>query len=103
MAEVKTHKNQKHKVESTQNLGGAPVGNKNAAKSAQLSAMLRSALEANDRSKLRNGLEQLTNAFNDGERWAIEFVFDRLEGKASQTLDANINGSLDMSINVKFG
>lgn len=103
MAENKHQENQTDTFELNTRGKGAPLGNKNAAKSAQLSAMLRSALEENDKAKLRNGVSQLANAFNDGERWAIEFVFDRLEGKASQTIDANVNGLVDMSINVKFG
>lgn len=73
--------NQEDKVEST-NKGGAPIGNRNAAKGAQLTAMVLSALNENDREKLRKGVNEVANAFADGERWAIEFVFDRAEGKA---------------------
>jgi hypothetical protein len=74
--------NQESTVESTTNKGGAPVGNKNAAKGAQLSALLHAALNANDRLKMRQGVEAVADAFAEGERWAVEFVFDRFEGKA---------------------
>jgi len=73
--------NQEDKIESN-NKVGAPVGNKNAAKGSQLTALLHAALNANDRLKLRLGVEKVADAFAEGERWAIEFVFDRFEGKA---------------------
>ena len=61
---------------------GAPEGNNNAGKGSQLSALLRAALNANDRLKMRQGVEAVADAFAEGERWAVEFVFDRFEGKA---------------------
>ena len=66
----------------TTNKGGAPEGNNNAGKGSQLSALLRAALNANDRLKMRKGVEKVADAFAQGERWAVEFVFDRFEGKA---------------------
>lgn len=66
----------------TNNSRGAPEGNNNAGKGSQLSALLRAALNANDRLKMRQGVEKVADAFAEGERWAIEFVFDRFEGKA---------------------
>ena len=102
MAKDKKQTKQIDKVEST-NLGGAPKGNDNAAKGRQVTAMLANALGENDKKRLREGVEMIANAFAEGERWAVDVVFDRLEGKATQTVDTNINGSLDMSINVKFG
>lgn len=67
-------------------MAGAPIGNQNAAKGAQLTAMLTAALEANDKAMLRDGIQKLATAFAEGERWAIEFVFDRKEGKAAQSM-----------------
>ena len=61
---------------------GAPIGNKNAAKGAQLTSMLEFALNQNDKALLRDGITKVAEAFALGERWAIEFVFDRMEGKA---------------------
>jgi hypothetical protein len=67
---------------TNKNKPGAPLGNNNAGKGSQLSALLHAALNANDRLKLRLGVEKVADAFAEGERWAIEFVFDRFEGKA---------------------
>jgi hypothetical protein len=88
-------------VDSTKNPGGAPVGNQNAAKGAQLTAMLMHALEDNDRQKLREGIAKLATAFSEGERWAIEFVFDRKEGKAAQAL--TLKGDEENPLHVTHG
>lgn len=83
--------NQNDDVEST-NKGGAPVGNKNAAKARQMSAMLEHALNANNRHKLREGIDKISNAFAEGEVWAVNFVFDRIEGKPTQKLEGSGEG-----------
>ena len=72
--------------------GGQP-NNNNAGEGKQLSAMFKSALEANNRKKMREGIQKLADAFANGERWAIEFAFDRNEGKAIQTTNVNITKS----------
>ena len=64
------------------NKRGAPVGNNNSGKGSQLSALLHAALNSKDRLKMRQGVEKIADAFAEGERWAVEFVFDRFEGKA---------------------
>jgi len=89
------------KVESTIDKGGAPTGNKNAAKGAQLTSMLVAAINDNDRAKLRSGVQKVADAFADGERWAIEFVFDRAEGKAAQAV--TLKGDEDNPIHVNHG
>ena len=95
--------NQIDKVEST-NKGGAPVGNKNAAKGAQLTAMVLAALNRNDREQLRKGVDEVARAFAEGERWAIEFVFDRAEGKAvaRQEITGADGEALPLSIGITF-
>jgi hypothetical protein len=95
--------NQQDKVEST-NKGGAPVGNKNAAKGAQLTAMLMAALDVNNKEKLREGVQKVAQAFAEGERWAVEFVFDRAEGKAvaRQEITGADGADLPLSIGVTF-
>lgn len=95
--------NQEDKVEST-NKGGAPVGNKNAAKGAQLTAMVLAALNKNDRQPLRDGVDKIAEAFAAGERWAIEFVFDRAEGKAvaRQEITGADGEALPLSIGITF-
>ena len=40
--------------------------------------------------KLRAGLEKVLQLFAEGDRWAIEYVTDRLDGKATQTTNVNI-------------
>ena len=94
--------NQEDKIES--NGRGAPVGNKNAAKGAQLTAMLDFALNKDDKKLLRDGINQLAKAFSEGERWAIEFAFDRIEGKAvARTELSGADGSpLPLSIGISF-
>jgi len=93
---------QKDKVEST-NKGGAPVGNTNAAKARQVTAMLEAALGKNDKKRLRDGVEQIADAFANGEVWAINTVFDRLEGKPAQTvIGAGDNGEILTSLTVEF-
>lgn len=96
--------NQEYTVESTTNKGGAPVGNKNAAKGAQLTAMLDFALNDNDKELLRKGIKEVAKAFAAGERWAIEFAFDRIEGKSvARTELTGIDGSpLPMGISVEY-
>jgi len=83
---------------------GAPEGNNNAGKGSQLSALLRAALNANDRKKMRDGVEAVADAFSVGERWAIEFVFDRFEGKAvAKTEISGADGSpFPIGISVEY-
>jgi hypothetical protein len=94
--------NQEDKIES--NGRGAPVGNKNAAKGAQLTAMLEFALNKNDKELLRKGIDNVAKSFAEGERWAIEFAFDRIEGKSvARTELTGIDGSpLPMGISVEY-
>ena len=40
--------------------------------------------------KLRAGLEKVMDLFAGGDKWAIEYVTDRLDGKATQTTNVNI-------------
>jgi hypothetical protein len=96
-------KNQKDTNETT-NLGGAPQGNNNAGKGSQLSALLRAALNSNDRLKMRQGVDAVADAFAEGERWAVEFVFDRLEGKAivKQELSTADGSSFPLGLTVNF-
>lgn len=81
-------------VDSTKkNLGGAPIGNTNSVKGSQLTQMLNAALNANDRQALRDGIAMIAKAFAEGDKSTRDFVFDRLEGKAIQTTNVNINKS----------
>lgn len=88
----------------TINKVGAPEGNNNAGKGSQLSALLRAALNSNDRLKMRLGVEKIADAFAEGERWAVEFVFDRFEGKAvaKTELSGPDGSSIPVSIPLEF-
>lgn len=91
-------------TKETNNSRGAPEGNNNAGKGSQLSALLRAALNSNDRLKMRLGVEKVADAFAEGERWAVEFVFDRFEGKAvAKTEISGVDGSpIPLSIPLEF-
>jgi hypothetical protein len=84
--------NQEDKIE-TNGKRGAPVGNNNAGKGRQVSAMIEAALNDNNRAKLREGVQKVADAFAAGEVWAINTVLDRLEGKPHQS--TTISGDSD--------
>jgi hypothetical protein len=69
-------------------------GNQAAAKGRKVEKMLERVLLQDDDKRLRQGLETVMDMFAVGERWAVEYVTDRLDGKAKQTVDANITGEL---------
>ena len=83
---------------------GAPEGNNNAGKGSQLSALLRAELNADDRKKMRAGVTKVADAFAEGERWAIEFVFDRFEGKAvsKQEISGADGSPIPFSVGVRL-
>ena len=89
---------------TTKNKGGAPVGNNNAGKGSQLTALLHAALNSNDRLKMRLGVEKVADAFAEGERWAVEFVFDRFEGKAvaKQEISGPDGSAIPVSLPIEF-
>lgn len=39
---------------------------------------------------LRRIMDKVIELATEGERWAVEFIADRLDGKPAQTIDANI-------------
>ena len=65
---------------------GAPFGNQYALKGTKATDYLRRALAVDDWKRLRRGCNAIANAFADGEQWAAQLVFDRLDGKAALTL-----------------
>ena len=66
--------------------GGGQIGNQNAAKKDQMARMLKAALDENDRARLRKGIEKVADAFAAGERWAVEFAFERIDGRLKQSI-----------------
>jgi len=69
-------------IESTNDKGGAPIGNQNAKKGKLFYDQLRKVLVQNDQLKLRMVTEKLVDAAVDGEPWAVKEVIDRMDGKA---------------------
>ncbi len=65
---------------------GAPAGNQNAAKSKLVHDALRKMVIQDDQKRLRNGLEKVMQAFEEGEPWAVQFVRDSLDGKPAQSM-----------------
>lgn len=65
---------------------GAPVGNKNAAKSRDWERAIRRALFNNEGS-LQRIAQNLVKAAESGEQWAVTELGNRLDGKPSQALD----------------
>lgn len=74
---------------------GAQPGNNNGAKPHRLSAMLRARLE--ERKDEENLMNVLLEKALEGDMQAIKEVFDRIDGKAKQSIDveATITKRLD--------
>lgn len=73
-------------TDSVPNKGGAPEGNKNAAKGKVWNDALRKAIAQNPH-KVRAAVEQLLDLAADGEAWAIKELADRLDGKPMQSTE----------------
>lgn len=68
--------------------GGAPEGNKNAAKAKQFYDGLRRALARSGKTVdggLNKVCDQLVSAALEGQQWAIKEIADRFDGKPAQT------------------
>jgi hypothetical protein len=80
----------------------APVGNQNAKGAKLWQQAIKRALARSSGSTIDAGLDKaadkLVQAFNEGEKWAIEEVGNRLDGKPAQIIAGD--DSLD-PINVK--
>lgn len=70
----------------------AEIGNDYAAKGRRVEKLIERALKQEDDLRLRAGVEKLLDAVSEGERWALEFVTDRLDGKARQAVDVGGQG-----------
>jgi hypothetical protein len=62
-------------------------GNQVAAKGRRVEKMIERALLQEDDRRLREGIEKLLDEVAKGERWALEFVRDSLDGKPRQAVD----------------
>ena len=71
----------------------AEIGNEYASKGRRVEKLIERALKQEDDKRLRAGVEKLLDAVSEGERWALEFVTDRLDGKPRQAVD--VGGQAD--------
>ena len=79
-------------------LPGAPLGNSNAVKNRVVEQYLRKAALEDNAYRLKQGCKKLMQAFEAGEPWALHLVFDRLDGKAIQQLEATDNTGRSLAI-----
>jgi hypothetical protein len=83
--------------QTTGKVGGQP-NNTNSSKNNRLWAeTIRRAVTQSDSERLRRIAEALLNKAEDGDMTAIKELGDRLDGKANQSVDANITGDLLIS------
>jgi hypothetical protein len=69
-------------------------GNQLGANSKRVQSLLERLATQDDSRKLRAGLEKVMELFAEGDKWAIEYVTDRLDGKAAQTTNVNVTRHL---------
>ena len=62
-------------------------GHQYSAKAQRLSRALERALAADDWKRLHQGCDRLADAFAEGQAWALQMVFDRVEGRSRQQVD----------------
>lgn len=62
-------------------------GNNLGAKSRLVSNALERAVTQDDGQRIRQGIEKILDLFAAGDRWAVEWLTDRTEGKAQSTLN----------------
>jgi hypothetical protein len=67
--------------------GGAPLGNKNGAKSKRLFTDTLKRVLTQSPERIQKLAEQLVTWAEAGEQWAFREMLDRLEGKPHQSLD----------------
>lgn len=74
-------------------------GNQLAAKGRVVEKLIERINTQEDAKRLRQGLELLMDKVADGDMRALEFVTDRLDGKAKQSVDvdATISGQLSIT------
>lgn len=77
---------------------GAPAGNQNATKAKEWEQSLKRAMARKASGDFRKTLDDIAERVVDaalaGERDAWREIGDRIDGKATQAIDANVSGSL---------
>jgi hypothetical protein len=69
-------------------------GNKLGAKKGLFADTIKRALAQDDKDRMRKGIEMLLDAFAAGDHKAAEMLRDTLDGKPTQSIDANVNTNL---------
>jgi hypothetical protein len=72
--------------ENTNNSRGGQPGNKNQSKNKPFLDALRRSIAQNPH-KLRAAADKVVDKAEEGEPWAVNFLADRLDGKAIQTTE----------------
>lgn len=67
------------------------------AKAKRITATLERACLADDGERLRAGVEKLLDEFAAGEQWAMQMVWDRLEGKVQPAIGDDGEGGIPFS------
>jgi hypothetical protein len=72
---------------------GAPLGNKNGAKAKELEYAVRKALATYEKGDIKQGqalrkiADNIVEMAVDKDKWAIEFIADRIDGKPKQSVE----------------
>ncbi len=85
----------------TKKTSGGQPGNKNA-QAFQLTRMLEAKLNESDAAAKREIVSTLVDAAKAGERWAVEFCWDRMEGKVANItqLQGADGGNLKLEVEI---
>ena len=73
-------------------------GHKHGAKSRMFEGALKRAIAQDDGERLRKAAEQLLDQAAAGEQWAIQYLADRLDGKAAQSVTVETKSVREMSL-----
>ena len=73
-------------------------GNKHGAKARLFDQALKRAIAQDDGKRLRDAAEKLLSLASEGERWAVEMLADRLDGKAHQSVTVEPRNIEEMTL-----
>ena len=80
---------------------GAPIGNQNAVKGKRWQEAILRALARHAKS-VDGGLDQAANKLIQlamrGDKWALDHLADRIDGKAPQDNNVNLSGGTDITV-----
>jgi len=80
--------------------GGQP-GNNNAGKNKPFWRAIDRAIAQDDGKRLRDAAEKLLDLASQGEQWAVKELADRIDGKAHQSISADVTADLTVQV-VRF-